>query len=162
MPTEEIILEIEETPIVCKKQDLITNSDYFKAMLEGEFMEKDKETIKLQDVDLKAMNIILTLLWDETFLNVIAFEDILTVLQAACMLQFINISHLCIERITQILNPKNCLKVWLLTEQLSIKPLYLKAKSMALEEFTLIRDTECLNELTLEQFLLHWTREFEG
>ncbi|KAJ8951199.1 hypothetical protein NQ314_007700 [Rhamnusium bicolor] len=149
MCSEEIILEIEDTPIVCKKEELIAHSDYFKAMLEGNFIESSKRVIRLEGVDLRAMNIILTLLWDESYL--IQNEDILIVLQAACMLQFVNIRNICLEQIIEMLSPKNCIKIWHVTEQLNIKPLFLNAKAMALEEFLEIKDTDCILELSLEE-----------
>uniref|UniRef100_A0A1Y1NIU4 BTB domain-containing protein n=1 Tax=Photinus pyralis TaxID=7054 RepID=A0A1Y1NIU4_PHOPY len=76
---DEIILVIEDVSIKCSKKDLIENSDYFKAMFEGNFVESKKNIVRLQGIDLKAMNIILSLLWDRTFL--INEEDILSVLQ---------------------------------------------------------------------------------
>lgn len=48
-PTDkEITLEIENTPVICNKEDLISNSDYFRAMLEGHFVEKDRSRIELK------------------------------------------------------------------------------------------------------------------
>lgn len=48
-PTDkEITLEIENTPLTCNKEDLISNSDYFRAMLEGDFVEKNQSRIKLE------------------------------------------------------------------------------------------------------------------
>lgn len=46
--SEEVILEIENTSIKCNKQDLIKHSDYFKAMFEGNFIERNKRIIKLE------------------------------------------------------------------------------------------------------------------
>lgn len=45
---ESILLEIEETLIKCRKDDLIQNSDYFKAMLEGNFVESEQDKIKIE------------------------------------------------------------------------------------------------------------------
>lgn len=95
------------------------------------------------------MNIILTLLWDESYL--IPNEDMLLVLHTACMLQFTKIRNTCLEKITEMLCPKNCIKIWRITEQLDIKPLFLKAKTMALDEFLEIKDTDCVLEFSLEE-----------
>ncbi|XP_050512600.1 uncharacterized protein LOC126888403 isoform X2 [Diabrotica virgifera virgifera] len=143
--------EIEGTPVKCKKDVLISNSDYFKAMLEGNFIEKDQETICIKDVDLKAINIILTLLWDPTIY--IEDEDVLMVLHAACMLQFCEIRNMCLDKLIQILCVQNCLKIWIITEQLDIKPLFLKAKRLALAEFMMIKETDSINDLNLEQLI---------
>lgn len=88
-------------------------------------------------------------MWDRTFL--INEEDILSVLQVSCMLQFVEIRAVCIDKLKEILLPRNCVKIWLITEQLDVKPLYLKAKSMALIEFNNIKDMDCLMELQLKQ-----------
>lgn len=95
------------------------------------------------------MNIILTLIWDETYY--IEDEDVLMVLQTACMLQFAKIQNICMDKIVEILTVRNCLKVWIITEQLDLKTLYLKAKSMALAEFMVIKETDSILELTLKQ-----------
>ncbi|CAG9833407.1 unnamed protein product [Diabrotica balteata] len=151
MCLEDVILEIEGTPVKCKKDVLISNSDYFKAMLEGNFIEKDQKTISIKDVDLKAVNIILTLLWDPTIY--IEDEDVLMVLHAACMLQFCEIRNMCLDKLIQILSVQNCLKIWIITEQLDIRPFFLKAKRLALAEFMAIKETDSINDLNLEQLI---------
>lgn len=104
-----------------------------------------------QGVDLKAMNIILILLWDETYL--ISEEDILPVLQAACMMQFDKVKDCCLEKVNEMLRLDNCIRIWTITEQLSLKPLYLKAKLMALQEFVEVKDSESLLDFNLDQIL---------
>lgn len=69
------------------------------------------------------------------------------------MLQFNQVKHTCLERANEILSVSNCLKIWTVTEQLSLKPLWLKAKLLALQEFMSIKDSEHLLELNLEQIL---------
>lgn len=100
---------------------------------------------------MKAVNIILKLLWEE--FHFINEQDILPVLQAACMLQFENIKHNCLEQINEILKVDNCIKIWVVTDELSLKPTSLKAKLLALQEFMEIKDSESLLELNLEQIL---------
>ncbi|XP_050518325.1 kelch-like protein 38 [Diabrotica virgifera virgifera] len=150
--SEEVILEIEGTHLKCKKDVLISNSDYFKAMLEGNFIEKDQNTISIKDVDLKAVNIILMLLGDPTIY--MEDEDILMVLHAACMLQFCEIKNMCLDKLNQIISVQNCLKIWIMAEQLDIKPLILKAKRLALTEFmTFIKENDSINDLNLQQLI---------
>ncbi|KAF5297870.1 hypothetical protein FQA39_LY19238 [Lamprigera yunnana] len=145
----EVLLQIDNVVIKCVKQDLTYHSDYFKAMFEGSFVESNKKVVKLEGIDLKAMNIILALLWDRTFL--INEEDILSVLQVSCMLQFTEIKEMCLAKLNELLFPRNCLKIWLVAEQLDLKPLYLKAKSMSLIEFDAIKDLESITDLSLKQ-----------
>lgn len=91
------------------------------------------------------------LLWDETYL--IDEQDILSVLQAACMLQFDKVRNSCLQRVNDILRLDNCIKIWVVTEELSLKPICSKAKLLALQEFMEIRDSESVLELNLEQIL---------
>lgn len=48
MSSDEITLEIEGTSVKCKKDELASNSDYFKAMFEGNFVEKNKNIVQLK------------------------------------------------------------------------------------------------------------------
>uniref|UniRef100_A0A6P7F662 Uncharacterized protein LOC114326221 isoform X2 n=1 Tax=Diabrotica virgifera virgifera TaxID=50390 RepID=A0A6P7F662_DIAVI len=75
------------------------------------------------------------------------------VLHAACMLQFCEIRNMCLDKLIQILCVQNCLKIWIITEQLDIKPLFLKAKRLALAEFMMIKETDSINDLNLEQLI---------
>ncbi|XP_025828923.1 kelch repeat and BTB domain-containing protein 2, partial [Agrilus planipennis] len=151
--SEEIVLIAENVSFVCNKKELAKHSDYFKVMFEGNFVEKNQRLITLQEVDSRSLKIILTLLWDSSF--VINEEDILLVLEAACMLQFPNIKEICVTRIREILAPSNCIKVWFGTEKLDIEDLHLKAKYLSLVEFNEIKDMDCLIELHLKQLHLY-------
>ncbi|GJQ69382.1 hypothetical protein Trydic_g6503 [Trypoxylus dichotomus] len=118
-------------------------------MFEGNFMEKNQSIIKLQDVDYKSLCIILTLIKDQQL--VVEDEDLLLVLQTACMLQFARVREFCIERINEVLKVDNCLKVWIAAESLDLTQLYLKAKNLSLTEFDCIKDIQCFLELNLKQ-----------
>ncbi|CAG9770460.1 unnamed protein product [Ceutorhynchus assimilis] len=144
---ETVILEIESTTLECNKALLINNSDYFRAMLTGNFKESAQEIIKIQEVDLKSFKTILSLLQDDRY--IVDDKELHLILQVACMLQFSSIKQLCETRIMEILNPSICLPVWKTTESLDISPHWLKAKSMALEEFTNISDSQ-ISELGLD------------
>lgn len=102
-------------------------------------------------MELTAFNNILLLLLDETYF--INEKDICSVLQASCMLQFEKVKINCLERVNEMLRLDNCIKIWLATEPLSLKPLYLKAKLMALQEFVEVKNSAGLLEMTLEQIL---------
>lgn len=51
-----VVLEIQKTPIKCSRSTLIQNSDYFKVMFEGNFIESSKNTVEIQ---VKSLNHIL-------------------------------------------------------------------------------------------------------
>ncbi|KAF2881276.1 hypothetical protein ILUMI_24895 [Ignelater luminosus] len=98
------------------------------------------------------MNIILLLILDRD--NTILIEkedDAVSVLQTSCMLQFNEIKSMCIERLIHTLSPSNCIRIWLFAEQLDLKSLCLKAKSMALTEFHVIKDSEIIMDFNLNQ-----------
>lgn len=45
---DEVILEVEGTPLRCNKKELAKHSDYFKVMFEGNFVESTKKVVKLE------------------------------------------------------------------------------------------------------------------
>ncbi|KAF5277665.1 hypothetical protein FQA39_LY18446 [Lamprigera yunnana] len=99
-------------------------------MFEGSFVESNKKVVKLEGIDLKAMNIILALLWDRTFL--INEEDILSVLQVSCMLQFTEIKEMCLAKLNELLFPRNCLKIWLVCRAIRFETSVFKSQKYVL------------------------------
>ncbi|XP_044260352.1 kelch-like protein 20 [Tribolium madens] len=161
-----VTLQIKESTIRCSRADLIKHSDYFKAMFEGNFTESSKSVITLNGVDPEALTIIIKLIWDREY--VIEENIILSVVQAACMLQFLEIKNICIERITSMLCVNNCLKIWCYTEALDLPEVSLKAKLLSLLEFKSVKDSRYFLELDLNELInyagsvhLHTTSEFE-
>lgn len=177
-PSETVTLLIENVPVKCNKQQLIENSNYFKVMFEGNFVERDKSTITLevshnkltkrlqqieflfsflisQEIDLKSMNLILSLLVDSSTAFMLGEDDLLHVLQTSCMLQFEDLRDNCVSILTEKLNPENAIKIWFVCESHGICPLYLKAKNLALIEFNVIKDTNALIDLDLTQVHLY-------
>lgn len=55
------------------------------------------------------------------------------------------------EKVTELLSLKNCLKMWHISEALDLKPLYLKAKNLALMESCYVKDTDYLLELNIKE-----------
>lgn len=151
--SDEVILEVEGTQLRCNRKVLALHSDYFKIMFEGNFVERNKKVVKLEGVQLKALNIILTLLWDERYF--VPPDDLLLVVQTACMLQFVQIQNMCIDKIQEMLSPKNCLNIWQTCETLDLQPLNLKAKSLALMEYQLVKDSPYLLGMSLQQLYIY-------
>lgn len=77
------------------------------------------------------------------------------VLETACMLQFVKVINMCVDKIQAILSPKNCFPVWEACEALDLHSLCLKAKSMALTEFAVIKDLDCLLRLSLRHLFVY-------
>ncbi|XP_017786331.1 PREDICTED: kelch-like protein 38 [Nicrophorus vespilloides] len=149
MSVDDVTLVFEGFTLECSKKELAQHSDYFKAMFEGNFTERDKGVIKLNGVDFRALRICLIMLWDKDF--VLTDEDMPLVLQTACMLQFEEIIEIVRDKLLINLDASNCLKVWFLTEPLNLKPLYLKAKNLAMMEFRTIHSNGTIFNLTFEE-----------
>ncbi|XP_030752210.1 kelch-like protein 26 isoform X2 [Sitophilus oryzae] len=148
---EIVTFDIEGSAVECDKELLIKNSDYFSAMFKGYFKESSENNIKLQGVDLKAFNLIMLILWEESDIVTLDLNETYLLLEAACMLQFNSIKQLCEERIMIVLSPSTSLRTWKTAELLDIIPLYLKAKCMALENFMEICESDSILELNLEE-----------
>lgn len=150
---DEVILEIEGTQLTCNKKELALHSDYFKAMFEGDFVERNQKVVKIEGVQLKGLNKILTFLSDERY--IIDQDNVFLIVQTACMLQFVKIQTICIDKMIEMLSPKYCLNIWFTCATYDIQPLGLKAKSLALMEFHLVKDTPFLLELNLYQLYIY-------
>ncbi|XP_057667829.1 kelch-like protein 29 isoform X1 [Diorhabda carinulata] len=153
MELEEVVLVIENTEVKCRKRDLIENSDYFLAMLEGDFIEKTKRRIKIEEIDLQTMNLILTLIHDNKY--DIEEEEVLMLLYAACVLQFCEIKKKCLEKIEEIFCPEYSLKIWIMTELLDLKPMWQKAYYTSLMQFAKIKDSDSILQLNLLQLKMY-------
>lgn len=92
----------------------------------------------------------MTLFWDERY--VINSNELLLVLQAACMLLFLKIQKICVDKIVNEMNTRNCFEIWQVCEFLNIKPLYVKAKARALSEFSTIAQEDFIYQLDLQWF----------
>ncbi|KAK9686410.1 BTB And C-terminal Kelch [Popillia japonica] len=143
MDNNEIILEVEHEQIKCEKSILMQNSDYFKVMFESDFMERHQSIINLQGVSFKSLSTVITLLCNKD--HFVEEEDLLSVLETVCMLQFDKIRPMCIDRVTKIIHVRNCLEIWNVAELLDLQVLHRKAKNLLLTEFDQIRDTHILN-----------------
>lgn len=108
------------------------------------------QIINFQDVSFRAVEVILTLFWDERY--VIHTDEVLLVLEAACMLQFLRIKQICIDKILNEMNTRNCFEIWRICEFLDIKPLYVKAKAKALSEFSAIAQEDFIYQLDQRWF----------
>lgn len=89
------------------------------------------------------------MLWDHSY--VMEDQELHTILEGACMLQFQSVRKMCEDRITAVLKPSICLKIWQTAEMLQLSPLWLKAKSMALEEFSNICQLKHIFEFDLDE-----------
>ncbi|XP_048523246.1 kelch-like protein 30 isoform X2 [Dendroctonus ponderosae] len=143
-----VILEFEDKLLTCDRSVLVSNSDYFSAMLAGNFRESFQSVIQIQDVDLETFQTMLVLLRDDAHLT--DDMDIYAILKCACMLQFTAIKEKCVSLLQRILNSETCLMMWKFTEMLSISPLWIQAKFLALEESYTVIEGPYIFELNLD------------
>ncbi|ERL92940.1 hypothetical protein D910_10245 [Dendroctonus ponderosae] len=100
------------------------------------------------DVDLETFQTMLVLLRDDAHLT--DDMDIYAILKCACMLQFTAIKEKCVSLLQRILNSETCLMMWKFTEMLSISPLWIQAKFLALEESYTVIEGPYIFELNLD------------
>lgn len=100
-------------------------------------------------MDFEAMNNLLKLIWDKTY--PIEDNQLLPVLQASCMLQFLEIKEICSLKVEESINTNNCLKIWFFTQQLDLTNIYKGAKLCALLHFKDIKESETFLDLSLEE-----------
>ncbi|KAL3278157.1 hypothetical protein HHI36_013500 [Cryptolaemus montrouzieri] len=147
--SEEIMLIIDDVEIVCNKQLLLDNSDYFTAMLTGNFVEKHSRTVNLQGVVGQAMQDLIRLLTNE--LSIDECPDIFAVLAACNMFLFEGLKSAIILQLEEKLLPSNCLRIWFECENLQIYPLATKAKSICLRDFREVKQNSTISQLNLSE-----------
>lgn len=76
------------------------------------------------------------------------------------MLQFVKVINMCADKIQALLSPKNCFPVWEACEALDLQSLCLKAKSMALTEFAVIKDLDCLLRLSFRHLFIYLANRY--
>lgn len=150
-----VILVLEEEKVTCDKEVLIKNSDYFKAMFEGNFLESKQQLVKLEGVRSESFNNLLKIVWDETYIEILeCVEKIIAILEIACMLQF-NQKDLITNYLIKCLTPLNSLLIWFRTEEIGLLPISIKAKAMSLLHFENAKDSKYFLELNLEELCLY-------
>ncbi|CAG2053836.1 unnamed protein product [Timema podura] len=120
------------------------------AMFSSNFSEKDKNVIEIKGVDKHAMKTLLqSTISTET--DILKSQNVLSLLQAACMLHFDSVKETCLHLIiSKWLTVDTCLQTAATATELDLHILYSKAMALALWEFPRVRNTDEFFALTIE------------
>ncbi|XP_063221248.1 kelch-like protein 40 [Bacillus rossius redtenbacheri] len=145
----DVTLKVADKTFACCRKVLAECSPYFDAMFNSDFLEKDKNVIEIKGVDTDAMGILLHST-EANEVDVLKSANVLSVLQAACMLQFEAVKRSCIDLImSKWLAVDSCLQIVHTALQLDLCELHSKALALALWEFSQVKRTTSFIQLSI-------------
>nr|CAD7258473.1 unnamed protein product [Timema shepardi] len=146
----DVILKVGETEFPSHRNVLAARSPYFEAMFSSNFSERDKNVIEIKGVDKHAMKTLLqSTLTTET--DILKSQNVLSLLQAACMFHFDSVKKTCLHLIiSKWLTVDTCLQTAATAMELDLHILYSKAMALALWEFPRVRNTDAFFALTID------------
>ncbi|XP_047134904.1 kelch-like protein 20 [Hydra vulgaris] len=108
-------------------------SSYFRAMFTREMAEQRQEEVLIQDIDEKAMELLI----DFAYTGNIKIDEanVQIVLPAACLLQITEIQEACCEFLKKQLDPTNCIGIKLFADTHSCRDLFHIAHMYTLRNF---------------------------
>lgn len=135
-----VTLVVETKNYELSKQTLCEHSEYFSAMFNGEFLEKNKKIVKLEGIAVTS--------WEHIMLYIKygrikphqteeqekkdRIKEIIRLLQDSTMLQFINIQEKCIRILYDELDSSNAIEILEVASQLDLGRLIHKARAVSL------------------------------
>ncbi|XP_024061229.2 kelch-like protein 38 [Terrapene carolina triunguis] len=141
----DVILCTSEFEIPCHRNVLAASSPYFKAMFCNNFKESCQAKVDLKGIDSNILYQIVLYVYTGEIL--ITAENVLYLMEATSMLQYIKLFQACSLYLQDQLTPENCLSMIRLSEILNCQNLNKKAKEMALKYFPEVASSEDLKEL---------------
>ncbi|XP_020792821.1 kelch-like protein 38 [Boleophthalmus pectinirostris] len=141
----------DQTEIPCHKNVLASSSPYFRAMFCNNFIERHQSKIVLKSITPGILSIIIDYVY--TGLVSIHMNNVLSLMQAAAMLQYGRLFEACSTFLQMQLSPDNCLSMIRLSEILHCESLQVKAKEMAMRSFSDVSASEELCELSLPELM---------
>ncbi|XP_069477688.1 kelch-like protein 38 [Ambystoma mexicanum] len=129
----------------CHRNVLAASSPYFKAMFCNNFKESHQEKVDLKGVEPEILQQIILYVYTGEIL--ITGENVLCLIEAASMLQYVKLFEACSKYLQDQLNPTNCLSIKRLSEILCCENLKRKAMDMALKCFPEVAASEDLKDL---------------
>ncbi|XP_074842795.1 kelch-like protein 38 isoform X1 [Carettochelys insculpta] len=141
----DVTLCASEFEIPCHRNVLAASSPYFKAMFCNNFKERCQEKVNLKGIDSNILYQIVLYVYTGEIL--ISPENVLYLMEATSMLQYIKLFQACSSYLQNQLTPDNCLSMIRLSEILNCQNLNKKAKEMALKCFPEVASSEDLKEL---------------
>ncbi|XP_039377176.1 kelch-like protein 38 isoform X1 [Mauremys reevesii] len=141
----DVTLCTSEFEIPCHRNVLAASSPYFKAMFCNNFKESCQAKVDLKGIDSNILYQIVLYVYTGEIL--ITPENVLYLMEATSMLQYIKLFQACSLYLQDQLTPENCLSMIRLSEILNCQNLSKKAKEMALKYFPEVASSEDLKEL---------------
>uniref|UniRef100_A0A8C3SEN8 BTB domain-containing protein n=1 Tax=Chelydra serpentina TaxID=8475 RepID=A0A8C3SEN8_CHESE len=141
----DVTLCTSEFEIPCHRNVLAASSPYFKAMFCNNFKESCQAKVDLKGIDSSILYQIVLYVYTGEIL--ITPENVLYLMEATSMLQYIKLFQACSLYLQDQLTPENCLSMIRLSEVLNCQNLNKKAKEMALKYFPEVASSEDLKEL---------------
>ncbi|XP_032659405.1 kelch-like protein 38 isoform X1 [Chelonoidis abingdonii] len=141
----DVTLCTSEFEIPCHRNVLAASSPYFKAMFCNNFKESCQAKVDLKGIDSNILYQIVLYVYTGEIL--ITPENVLYLMEATSMLQYIKLFQACSLYLQDQLTPENCLSMIRLSEILNCQNLNKKAKEMALKYFPEVASSEDLKEL---------------
>ncbi|KAH1178482.1 kelch-like protein 38 isoform X1 [Mauremys mutica] len=141
----DVTLCTSEFEIPCHRNVLAASSPYFKAMFCNNFKESCQAKVDLKGIDSNILYQIVLYVYTGEIL--ITPENVLYLMEATSMLQYIKLFQACSLYLQDQLTPENCLSMIRLSEILNCQNLNKKAKEMALKYFPEVACSEDLKEL---------------
>uniref|UniRef100_A0A452IDU2 BTB domain-containing protein n=1 Tax=Gopherus agassizii TaxID=38772 RepID=A0A452IDU2_9SAUR len=141
----DVTLCSSEFEIPCHRNVLAASSPYFKAMFCNNFKESCQAKVNLKGIDSNILYQIVLYVYTGEIL--ITPENVLYLMEATSMLQYIKLFQACSLYLQDQLTTENCLSMIRLSEILNCQNLNKKAKEMALKYFPEVASSEDLKEL---------------
>ncbi|XP_067386344.1 kelch-like protein 38 [Emydura macquarii macquarii] len=141
----DVTLCTSEFEIPCHRNVLAASSPYFKAMFCNNFKESCQAKVDLKGIDSNILYQIVLYVYTGEIL--ITPENILSLMEATSMLQYIKLFQACSLYLQDQLTPDNCLSMIRLSKILNCQNLNKKAKEVALKCFPEVASSEDLKEL---------------
>ncbi|ESO84234.1 hypothetical protein LOTGIDRAFT_211219 [Lottia gigantea] len=130
----DVILVADVVEISAHKAVLSSCSQYFYAMFTGEMFESKAERITLQEIDAKALSLLVDFVYTSEIH--VTEENVQTLLPAANILQLTEVRDACCEFLQAQLHPSNCLGIRDFADVHACSELFNYAQTYSEQHFT--------------------------
>ncbi|XP_033097091.1 kelch-like protein 2 [Anneissia japonica] len=145
----DVILVAEGIEVPAHRVILAACSPYFSAMFNGELSESRAQKITLQEVDAKALSLLLDFVYTSEVQ--VTEDNVQTLLPAASLLQLNDVRDACCDFLQRQLHPTNCLGIRAFADIHSCSNLFAHAQGYTLQHFNDVVATDEFNNLSAEQ-----------
>ncbi|XP_030835316.1 kelch-like protein 3 isoform X2 [Strongylocentrotus purpuratus] len=132
----DVILEAEGVEIPAHRIVLASCSQYFSAMFTSELSESRAEKIILQEVDGRALSLLIDFVYTSEVQ--VTEENVQTLLPAASLLQLNDVRDACCDFLQKQLHPTNCLGIRAFADVHSCSELYHYGQNYTMQHFSAV------------------------